>query len=56
MRQGIKNMLTASHNSNLANETGLHDLLFFLKSLDLDLQCGFKMFTTFDYNYADFMK
>lgn len=44
------------HNSNLANETGLHDLLFFLKSIDLDLQCGFNIFTTFDYNYANFMK
>lgn len=39
------------HNIELTNEGGDHGLLFFLKSIDLDLKCGFDIFTIFGYDY-----
>lgn len=39
------------HNKDLENEGGYHGLLYFLKSIDLDLKCGFELFTVFGYDY-----
>lgn len=47
----IYNHANIPHNTDLAKEGGEHDLLFFLKSLDLDLKCGFEYFTIFGYDY-----
>jgi len=40
------------HNEDLADVGGEHDLLFFLKSIDLDIRCGFELLTVFGYNYT----
>jgi len=32
---------------------GLHTVLFYLKTLDIDLKCGYKLGTVFGYGYAD---
>ena len=39
------------HNEDLAAIGGEHDLLFFLKSIDLDIRCGFELLTVFSYDY-----
>lgn len=44
------------HNIDFSKEAGEHDLLFFLKSLDLDYKCKFKPFTVFGYNYEDYIQ
>ena len=52
----IFNHANVPHNEDLADEGGEHDLLFFLKSIDLDLKCGFEFFTVFGYNYYNIFK
>ena len=38
----------------IANEGGSHDILFFLKSLDLDLRCGYELGTVCGYDRDKF--
>lgn len=38
---------------DLENSGGQHSILFYLKTLDLDLMCGFPFGTVFGYGYAD---
>ena len=38
------------------NEGGTHDILFLLKSLDLDLKMGYSLGTVFGYNLEEFLK
>jgi hypothetical protein len=38
----------------ITEQGGSHDLLFFLKSLDLDLRCGFKLGTVCGYGRDEF--
>lgn len=45
-----------AYNEDLANAGGEHDLLFFLKSIDLDIRCGFELLTVFGYNYIKIFK
>ena len=52
----IFNHANIPHNLDLASKYGEHDLLFFLKSLDLDLKCGFDLFTVFGYDYNRIFK
>lgn len=52
----IFNHANIPHNFDLASKYGEHDLLFFLKSLDLDLKCGFDLFTVFGYDYNRIFK
>lgn len=40
------------HNEDLADTGGEHDLLFFLKSIELDIRCGFELLTVFGYDYT----
>lgn len=40
--------------TNITNEGGNHDILFFLKSLDLDLRLGYKLGTVCGYGREDF--
>lgn len=47
----IFNHANIPHNEDLADVGGEHDLLFFLKSIDLDLKCGFEPLTVFGYDY-----
>lgn len=47
----IFNHANIPHNEDLAGVGGEHDLLFFLKSIDLDLKCGFELLTVFGYDY-----
>lgn len=47
----IFNHANIPHNIDLANAGGEHDLLFFLKSIDLDIRCGFELLTVFGYDY-----
>lgn len=37
------------------NEGGLHDILFLLKSLDLDLKMGYSLGTVFGYDLIDYL-
>lgn len=48
----IFNHANIPHNTELLNEGGTHDLLFFLKSIDLDLKCHNELFTIFGYDYT----
>ena len=48
----IFNHANIPHNDELAVAGGEHDLLFFLKSIDLDIRCGFELLTVFGYDYA----
>lgn len=47
----IFNHANIPHNQYLSEYGGEHDLLFLLKSLDLDLKCDFELFTVFGYDY-----
>lgn len=47
----IFNHANIPHNQDLSEYGGEHDLLFLLKSLDLDLKCDFELFTVFGYDY-----
>ena len=38
------------------NEGGLHDILFLLKSLDLDIKMGYSLGTVFGYNLEELLK
>lgn len=38
------------------NEVGNHSILFFLKSYDLDIRCGYELGTICSYNRTDFNK
>lgn len=51
----IYNHANIPHNLELANKFGEHDLLFFLKSLDLDLKCGYVLGTIFGYGYKEYL-
>ncbi len=42
------------HGQRITWQGGQHDILFFLKSLDLDLRCGFKLGTVCGYGRDDF--
>lgn len=48
----IFNHANIPHNEDLADAGGEHDLLFFLKSIDLDIRCGFELLTVFGYDYT----
>ncbi|MDE5824038.1 MAG: hypothetical protein K2H91_05055, partial [Lachnospiraceae bacterium] len=48
----IFNHANIPHNEELAVAGGEHDLLFFLKSIDLDIRCGFELLTVFGYDYT----
>lgn len=48
----IFNHANIPHNEDLADTGGEHDLLFFLKSIDLDIRCGFELLTVFGYDYT----
>ena len=48
----IFNHANIHHNNDVAKIGGYHSLLFFLKSLDLDLRCNYEPFTVFGYDYA----
>ena len=37
----ISNHANIPHNEDFANAYSIHDVLFFLKSIDLDIRCGF---------------
>lgn len=39
------------HSIELSEMGGEHSLLFMLKSLDIDLRCGYELFTVFGYDY-----
>ena len=39
------------HSVELSEIGGEHSLLFMLKSLDIDLRCGYELFTVFGYDY-----
>lgn len=39
------------HSVELSEMGGEHSLLFMLKSLDIDLRCGYELFTVFGYDY-----
>lgn len=47
----ILNHANIPHNIDLADTGGEHDILFFLKSIDLDLKCGYEPLTIFGYDY-----
>lgn len=51
----IYNNANIPHNLELSNEFGEHDLLFFLKSLDLDLKCGYELGTILGYDYKEYL-
>jgi len=40
--------------TDIAQRGGSHDILFLLKSFDLDLQCGYKLGTVCGYGRDDF--
>lgn len=48
----IFNHSNIPHNIELFNAGREHDTLFFLKSIDLDIRCGFELLTVFGYDYA----
>lgn len=48
----IFNHANIPHNEDLADAGSEHDLLFFLKSIDLDIRCGFELLTVFGYDYT----
>ncbi|MBD5495441.1 MAG: hypothetical protein HDR12_14040 [Lachnospiraceae bacterium] len=48
----IFNHSNIPHNIELANSGCEHDTLFFLKSIDLDIRCGFELLTVFGYDYT----
>ncbi len=42
------------HGERITSQGGEHDVLFFLKSLDLDIQCGFKLGTVCGYGRDEY--
>lgn len=48
----IYNHSNIPHTLELSGAYGEHDLLFFLKSLDLDYRCNYEPFTVFGYDYT----
>lgn len=44
------------YNLEMSKSGGNHDVLFPLKSIDLDLKCNFELFTVFGYNYTKIFK
>ena len=48
----IFNHANIPYNEDLADAGGEHDLLFFLKSIDLDIRCRFELLTVFGYDYT----
>lgn len=51
--QMAQEFLEITDHGDLERMGGEHDLLFFLKSLDLDVRCGYPLGTVFGYDRAD---
>ena len=52
----IKDYGQVLHEDDIMQSGGVHDLLFFLKSLDLDIRRGYTLGTTMGYEYEDRFK
>lgn len=53
LNQRIRDHLQIANQRNYAQYVGMHDLLFLLKSFDIDLQRGYKLGTVFGYGMSE---
>ena len=53
LNQRIRDHLQIANQRNYAQNVGMHDLLFLLKSFDIDLQRGYKLGTVFGYGMSE---